>query len=1324
MPRAQEQYKQNQNIVEVMFGGNGFLGLNDTVARDKVDPRYATVGESPGSVNFRVSEKGILCKRRGNSVVKKIDEALQWVPQTLPIPANITYTADALPTASTPVWTKTGTSTIESVSAGILRVQETSGTTSYTITDTNLNNVNGTTLVASIKIVEGTSTSDYIHLWIDDGTKKINCFLYKDRAIAEGITYYFPSNYNLSYHTYHLILKGAVGWLYIDGIPRGKTGVSVSTAAGIGFEFRQVANVAEGYIDYVKYMRVASYPVEKIMSMYEYTTNKGFHCLIVQCGAQLLVSKDLENWEVLYDGLNENYRCHYATYLGKCYITNGYDPLLYYDGDQAIGTPLGVENPKQLKMGEEKTKIYEYCATGDTTGEGGKFYGTKWRAQTFTIGNVGTAEAHKIRRVSLKWYRVGSPGKVIISIRKASGGLPVGSDLTSGTMDGNSLIADTAGKWYEIQFTPYSLTPTQYAIVVRAPDGNVTNYIKWRYNASNAYKGGSYCESSDSGTHWSKGDEDAGNFDFMFREYGYVELEFPVGKYIDTCVNTQVMALGHLNEAPNGFIVSSVVDMDGQLINPDNTQAWALGNTVELEEGGGITGVKFFANMLVVTQLHHITVFIGDNPFEYTRRTLKFDDGEESGCISNDVLQVKQGYLYGVGLTKVWRWDGSGNLEDISTGVIENSFNPLKKPIEKYRLWATAEDFNKCGVGYSLLVSMGEVFLATATTGPVDTLAGAITAGATSITLVSATGFTNGGSAYIYNSDNTKDIFTYTGITTNTLIGCVGIDNNHATNTTVKQETEIAFTVLPGDEVINVNTTSDFLSDDESENTMIFDDKIDSFRYAVKTDTQFSGHISLVPYLPPISANDTEVTLASVSTFPTSGSATIEPGTDDADNFTYSGKNVSQNKLTGCVGITYNHLFAGLVESDLKMSGVEYSHLKEAKVGQGDFSSLSLSTRTLTSENIYTGIDSNCEWGIFEADYDLTGDNCGGTIAFYIETATTEAGLDGSDWQSINMGDKINQPLDEPWLHWKAELTQGSATTTPILHSIKIVWLTYKWAQKPVAFVYDNKYMLSMARTFEDDDFNNIVLLHDERNQWLKDTGKRYGSWAMFNDLLLVGDCDNARLYRDEDDETGRDAYIPDTIIATGGVLAGASTINLVNASLFSYSGSATITDPAFAKDDFTYTGKTGNTLTGCLGIANAHASNPTITVRNDTANQDNKSIEFRWISKIEDFGDQRAEKNLRKGRIWIKVSDTANSNDIILYYTLRRRKFGLDNYGQTICDHLDTVWQDDTLGHHTFWFADGREGEFGEFTIYNFSGIKKIEVSSLLIEAKKRTLR
>ena len=156
---------------------------------------------------------------------------------------------------------------------------------------------------------------------------------------------------------------------------------------------------------------------------------------------------------------------------------------------------------------------FEYYNTGDDGHEA--IYGVNWQGQTFT-----PSTAHKITYVRLLLWRYGSPGTITVSIRATNGeGKPTGGDLCSGWTYAITLPTSSPGEWRAITLGDgYDLdADTKYAIVVRAPDGDVDNELRWRRDASSpTYAGGTGVSSSDSGSTWSV----LTTLDFMFEDWG------------------------------------------------------------------------------------------------------------------------------------------------------------------------------------------------------------------------------------------------------------------------------------------------------------------------------------------------------------------------------------------------------------------------------------------------------------------------------------------------------------------------------------------------------------------------------------------------------------------------------------------------------------------------------------------------------------------------------------------------------------------------------------------------------------------------------------
>jgi hypothetical protein len=154
--------------------------------------------------------------------------------------------------------------------------------------------------------------------------------------------------------------------------------------------------------------------------------------------------------------------------------------------------------------------IQESYTTGDNSPE--DIWGTRWYAQTFT-----TTSAYSIKGVRLLLFKSSNPsGNVTVAIRATSSDLPTGADLVSVSMSAADLVTDTP-TWEYFEFaSSYSLSAsTTYAIVVRAPSGDSSNYVNWRFDSTGSYSGGRYAESTNSGVDWTGNS----SWDFMFETH-------------------------------------------------------------------------------------------------------------------------------------------------------------------------------------------------------------------------------------------------------------------------------------------------------------------------------------------------------------------------------------------------------------------------------------------------------------------------------------------------------------------------------------------------------------------------------------------------------------------------------------------------------------------------------------------------------------------------------------------------------------------------------------------------------------------------------------
>ncbi len=139
---------------------------------------------------------------------------------------------------------------------------------------------------------------------------------------------------------------------------------------------------------------------------------------------------------------------------------------------------LPVLPTKTAQAITEVPTIYEYLNTGGD-GDSAAIYLERWAAMTFTSKAI----SHTVKILKLDLKKVGSPGSLTVSIRKADGSyFPTGSDLASGTYNGNYLSTAYSYAEFTLDGPVTELTlegATKYSILLRALAGDSSNYVMW-----------------------------------------------------------------------------------------------------------------------------------------------------------------------------------------------------------------------------------------------------------------------------------------------------------------------------------------------------------------------------------------------------------------------------------------------------------------------------------------------------------------------------------------------------------------------------------------------------------------------------------------------------------------------------------------------------------------------------------------------------------------------------------------------------------------------------------------------------------------------------
>jgi len=114
--------------------------------------------------------------------------------------------------------------------------------------------------------------------------------------------------------------------------------------------------------------------------------------------------------------------------------------------------------------------------------------------QNFTVGTVGANEVFNITQVSVKVYRINSPGDVYFNIYNIDGATkPTGAPLSTGTYNADAVTTNAGGESIIVPMSACLLQPnTEYAFVVYTSlvTCGVTDQLFWKNGTGGGYAGG------------------------------------------------------------------------------------------------------------------------------------------------------------------------------------------------------------------------------------------------------------------------------------------------------------------------------------------------------------------------------------------------------------------------------------------------------------------------------------------------------------------------------------------------------------------------------------------------------------------------------------------------------------------------------------------------------------------------------------------------------------------------------------------------------------------------------------------------------------------
>lgn len=183
-----------------------------------------------------------------------------------------------------------------------------------------------------------------------------------------------------------------------------------------------------------------------------------------------------------YDTVNCSFQYGYTTSYG-----NTTTPITHSSiGSFSNNTNLRITNDKQTSVGATGFMVFDLL----------------WQAQTFTP-TTSYRMAGAILPLS-HWTPLPND-YYIIHLRKTSGGIPTGNDITYGIFHANNTPTVPAGySWINVTFIDsYNVTAgTTYALILSSPYNDVTHNLIWQSNTANVYANGMRHYSADYGDTW------------------------------------------------------------------------------------------------------------------------------------------------------------------------------------------------------------------------------------------------------------------------------------------------------------------------------------------------------------------------------------------------------------------------------------------------------------------------------------------------------------------------------------------------------------------------------------------------------------------------------------------------------------------------------------------------------------------------------------------------------------------------------------------------------------------------------------------------------
>jgi len=231
----------------------------------------------------------------------------------------------------------------------------------------------------------------------------------------------------------------------------------------------------------------------------------------------------------------------------------------------------------------DAVSIYGNWTSGTVTYTGVPIYGNNWTAQTFT-----TTSAHSVHQIVLWMNRTttAAAGYVYVSIREATTDNVTSPDLGIGLYAIGYFYVNGGPCEISLENEIQLDYNKKYAIVVRAPSADATNYVSVWGSAASIYTGGNAIRSITGGWSWVTQTTDV-FFSVIGRPqpiYGNVMLgqAFTTGTEAHTAVKVRLI-LGRVGQ-PGNVYVSIRSYSGGTMSNADLSTVALNGNAITLDK--------------------------------------------------------------------------------------------------------------------------------------------------------------------------------------------------------------------------------------------------------------------------------------------------------------------------------------------------------------------------------------------------------------------------------------------------------------------------------------------------------------------------------------------------------------------------------------------------------------------------------------------------------------------------------------------------------------------------------------------------------------------